>query len=53
MSDLTDTELVLIFLSVSISTALFNSSRVSAVRVDDLIVLTDSITASAVLTVFS
>ena len=53
MSNLTDTESMIISLSVSISTALFDSSRASAIRVDDLIVLTDSITASAVLTVFS
>ena len=44
---------MLISLSVSILTALSDSSRASVIRVDDLIILTDLITASAVSTVFS
>ena len=50
--DLTDIKLMLISLSVSILIILFNSLRASAIRVDDLIILTDLITANAVLTVF-
>ena len=52
MLNLTDIKLILISLSVSISITLFNLSRISAVKVDDLIILTNLITASAVSTVF-